>query len=128
LKVVIAFIQRQSQIFITRRSLDTHYGGYWELPGGKVEINETPALALQRELKEELSIDVSAASLICCLEQGFLNFYLYDVLNYSGELKLSAGQLDKAWIDMQEITNYQFPLTNQKFFEIWQSYMRDKPS
>jgi 8-oxo-dGTP diphosphatase len=128
LKVVIAFIQRQSQIFITRRSLDTHYGGYWELPGGKVEINETPALALQRELKEELSIDVSAASLICCLEQEFLNFYLYDVQNYSGELKLSAGQLDKAWIDMQEITNYQFPLTNQKFFEIWQSYMRDKPS
>ncbi len=128
MKVVIAFIQRQSQIFITRRSLDTHYGGYWELPGGKVEINETPALALQRELKEELSIDVSAASLICCLEQEFLNFYLYDVQNYSGELKLSAGQLDKAWIDMQEITNYQFPLTNQKFFEIWQSYMRDKPS
>lgn len=128
MKVVIAFIQRQSQIFITRRSLDTHYGGYWELPGGKVEINETPALALQRELKEELSIDVSAASLICCLEQEFLNFYLYDVQNYSGELKLSAGQLDKAWIDMQEITNYQFPQTNQKFFEIWQSYMRDKPS
>jgi 8-oxo-dGTP diphosphatase len=128
LKVVIAFIHKQSKILITRRALDTHYGGYWELPGGKVEINETPAFALHRELKEELSIDVSAAELICCFEQEFLKFYLYDVQDYSGEPRLSAGQLDKAWIEIKEINNYQFPQTNQNFFDIWQSYMRDKPS
>jgi len=128
LKVVIAFIQKQSQILITRRALDTHYGGYWELPGGKVEINETPAFAINRELKEELSIDVQKAEFICCLEQEFLKFYLYDVQDYSGDPQLSAGQLDKTWININEIENYQFPQTNQKFFDIWQSYKRDKPS
>mgnify|MGYP001576033307 CR=1 FL=1 len=32
---------------------------WFELPGGQVEAGETPAIAAQRELKEELSCDVS---------------------------------------------------------------------
>jgi 8-oxo-dGTP diphosphatase len=30
----------------------------WDLPGGKIEYGETPQVALIREVKEELSIDV----------------------------------------------------------------------
>ncbi len=128
MKVVIAFIEKQSKLFITRRALDTHFGGYWELPGGKVEPQETPANALVRELKEELSIEVNSASLICCLQQDLIQFYLYDVHDFSGELLLSSGQLDMAWIELEGIDQYQFPKTNQIFFEIWKSYMRDKPN
>lgn len=35
--------------------------GQWEMPGGKVEKDETPVLAALREIKEELGVDVDIA-------------------------------------------------------------------
>lgn len=38
------------------------HAGFWELPGGKVEPGESPVVALQREVREELGIDISVGS------------------------------------------------------------------
>ena len=50
-----------AQFFIARRALHASNGGFWELPGGKLEPNETEIVGLQRELFEELgtSFDIS---------------------------------------------------------------------
>ena len=49
---------RDGKILIARRPELAHAGGYWEFPGGKIRDDETPAEALERELREELGIDV----------------------------------------------------------------------
>ena len=61
--VAVGVIYRNNQLFICKRPDNKHQGGLWEFPGGKIERGETPEAALIRELKEELSIDVTAACL-----------------------------------------------------------------
>jgi 8-oxo-dGTP diphosphatase len=46
-------------VLLAERPAGKPWAGYWEFPGGKVEVNETPELALKRELQEELGIAVS---------------------------------------------------------------------
>ncbi|GAA4802351.1 NUDIX domain-containing protein [Nocardioides caeni] len=36
----------------------------WDLPGGVVEVNESPRLAVSREVEEELSLDITAGRLV----------------------------------------------------------------
>jgi 8-oxo-dGTP pyrophosphatase MutT (NUDIX family) len=44
----------------------------WELPGGRIEVGESPELCLQREFQEELSISINAEHL--------LDTYLFEVI------------------------------------------------
>ena len=45
-------------ILMSRRLEGVHLAGAWEFPGGKVERGEDPEVALRRELREELGIEV----------------------------------------------------------------------
>ena len=60
--VACAVIERGDGSFLlAQRPPGKPYAGYWEFPGGKVESTETPAIALARELEEELGIAVETA-------------------------------------------------------------------
>jgi len=55
-QVVCAVILTGERILLARRAPGEHLAGHWELPGGKVEVDETLAEALIRELLEELGV------------------------------------------------------------------------
>jgi 8-oxo-dGTP diphosphatase len=123
LKVVIAFITDAYQrLLITQRALDSHYGGYWELPGGKLDAHEIPYQALVREIKEELNFDVMQAVGFATIEDG-IEFSLFHVIEYQGNLSLNVGQMKHQWVNMSELTKYHFPKTNIKFFQCWKDYL-----
>ncbi len=52
-------LKNSSNVLMGKRPDGKPYAGYWEFPGGKLEPNESVALALCRELKEELGIEIS---------------------------------------------------------------------
>lgn len=56
-QVVCAVVFAGERMLLARRAPGEHLAGYWELPGGKVEAGETLALALTRELQEELGVN-----------------------------------------------------------------------
>ncbi len=59
IEVTAAIIQHEGKVLIARRPAGDPLAGEWEFPGGKIEPGETPQECLRREIKEELSIDIS---------------------------------------------------------------------
>ncbi len=63
LVAAVALVDADGRVLIAKRPEGKTLAGLWEFPGGKVEARERPEAALIRELKEELSIDVTEACL-----------------------------------------------------------------
>ena len=59
-----ALFDAENNVLLQRRPAGDDLAGLWELPGGKVEVEETPIEALIRELHEELDITVSARDVV----------------------------------------------------------------
>jgi len=58
-EVAIAVVFRDGLVLICRRRDDDEVlGGYWELPGGKLEPNETIERCVVREVGEEVGVEV----------------------------------------------------------------------
>ena len=59
MRVVAGVVIDSGRVMIARRCEHLRMGGLWEFPGGKVEPGESDEEALRRELREELTLDVS---------------------------------------------------------------------
>ncbi|HEY9314188.1 NUDIX domain-containing protein [Williamsia sp.] len=60
-EVVAGAVVAGGRLLLAQRMYPVDVAGLWELPGGKVEVGETRARALERELAEELGITVCVA-------------------------------------------------------------------
>ena len=80
IKVVAAIIQSRKEnqapvVLATQRGYGS-YKDWWEFPGGKVEPGETPEQALAREIREELSADISVGQYLTTVEYDYPEFHL----------------------------------------------------
>ena len=76
IEVVAAIIHDyEGHIFATQRG-DGDFKDWWEFPGGKMEAGETPEEALVREIREELSAEISVDEFLCTVEYDYPKFRL----------------------------------------------------
>ena len=55
----VTLVDHDGRVLISKRPAGKHMSGFWEFPGGKLEIGETPEECLIREIKEEIDINLS---------------------------------------------------------------------
>ena len=76
IEVVAAIIQdSEGRIFATQRGYG-EWKDWWEFPGGKMEEGETPEEALVREIREELSPEISVYEFLYTVEYDYPKFHL----------------------------------------------------
>ena len=75
IEVVAAIIRKGDKIFATQRGYG-EWKDWWEFPGGKMEEGESPEESLVREIREELSTEISVEELLCTVEYDYPAFHL----------------------------------------------------
>ena len=75
IEVVAAIIRKDGKIFATQRGYGD-FKDWWEFPGGKIESGESPEQALVREIREELSTDITIEKLFHTVEYDYPKFHL----------------------------------------------------
>jgi len=113
---VAVIVNENNEVCITLRHDDSHQGGLWEFPGGKVEKHETAEQALVREIKEELDLAIQQSRPLIIIKHHYKDrsvcLHVRKVLQYKGKAKCLEGQKLK-WVDVSQLSSYDFPAANQ---------------
>ena len=109
------------QFLITQRPLDGMLGGLWEFPGGKRRPGEALSACLQREICEELAIEIQIGELLCTVKHAFTHFYM---TLYAFECQWLSGRpqclgcTDLQWVTLDELDAYAFPVADQRIIAV----------
>ena len=112
--VSLALINNADEILLSKRPKNKHLAGFWEFPGGKIETGEVPQIALIREIKEELNININNK---CIAPLSFSEFdykefqlllLLYVCRRWEGKAK-SMENNEIRWVKANMLRKYKMP-------------------
>jgi A/G-specific adenine glycosylase len=107
----------EGRMLIAQRPTDKMLGGLWEFPGGKVERDETLEECLTREIFEELDIKIAVGPRFGVVKHSFTHFrmklFVFICRYVSGTPRL-IGCSDFAWVTIDELERYAFPVADRK--------------
>lgn len=111
LSVVAGIIWNEGRILICQRPPGGHMPGFWEFPGGKIEDGENPREALQREICEELGVEVRVGRLYWETRHSYpdrdvhLRFY---VCEWEGGVAENLGVAEHEWVYPSFLGDFDF--------------------
>lgn len=119
IEVVAGVFVRGGGVLACQRPPGGHHPGKWEFPGGKAEAGESLQQALQRELREELNVDVTVGPVLWRAEHQYpgrqrlaLTFFL--VSDYAGAITNGAFA-SVCWVPIGALHEYDFLEGDREF-------------
>jgi len=110
--VTAGLVWRDGKLLITRRPAGSHLAGYWEFPGGKQESGESLEACLEREIREELSMEVKAVKHLLQIDHDYesksITLHLFQCEWLEGT-PTPLGCDELRWVRPEELGNYQLP-------------------
>lgn len=93
---VAIFLKPDGSFLLSSRPEGKPYPGYWEFPGGKIELGESVRDALVRELIEELNVSITQTfpwfTFIMRYTHATVRLHCWRVLDWTGEMRGMEGQ------------------------------------
>jgi 8-oxo-dGTP diphosphatase len=101
-------IFNNGSVLIVRRSpADEWMPGHYGLPGGKLDGNETPKQAVERECKEEVGLTVSQENLVFLPKvSADKEHCFYYTTKFDGEPRLDFEHDDFQWVNPKDLSNF----------------------
>ena len=108
--VTAAVIRQADKVLITQRPPDGLLGGLWEFPGGKLEPGEDLASCLQREIREELGIEVAVGGQVGVFRHAYTHFrvtlHAFQCSLVNGCEPRPLQVHDLRWISLPQLPDY----------------------
>lgn len=124
IEVVASVIVKDNKILCCKRGPGRDLEGYYEFPGGKIEVNETKEEALIREIKEELNIDIIINKYLTTINHEYNTFnltmhvYICSLIN---ENPILIVHTESMWCNKDKLKELDFAEADYKFLDMIKS-------
>lgn len=115
---VCLVLEKDNKVLLSKRLNTGWMDGFWHIPGGGLEENESLTHAVTREAKEELDVDVDPADVkllyILHLNKQTLGFY-FITTRWQGEPKNNEPNecSEVAWFSMDQLPQEMSPFAER---------------
>ena len=108
---IVDSLSEPTMLLACSRAYPQELRGQFELPGGKVEDNEDPVTALEREIEEELGARITVGARVCpedgqwwpILGGRVMGVWLAEVAAASPAPHAGASHLEAMWVPLENL-------------------------
>lgn len=105
-KAVRCYVIKKDKVLVIQYNQNNHKKGYYDIPGGKIEENETPFQAVIREVKEETNLDVlkikRKGKMIIEYPSNIFDLDVFVCQKFEG-IEQESSENKAEWIDVSEL-------------------------
>ena len=108
-------VRHGEQVFVAQRSLHCHNGGTWAIPGGALDLDETPLEGALREFSEEIGIQLDTYEVVEIHEDDHGGWSYWTIIlevaePFEAPTELHWETAAIAWVTLDELAGYElFP-------------------